>query len=100
MTRFSVSRHASVGFMPRRMLSTVKKAPHTLMFDSPRPVEPAAPMLLSLYSPAPMIGESPTRPGILNASPAVVVTDDRSPCGVSASQLTVPVCCEGDRQSD
>src|SRR2546430_12833348 len=50
--------------MPRRMNSTVRNPPHTLMLDSPRPVEPAAPTSLSVYSPAPMIGLSPTRPGI------------------------------------
>ena len=77
--------------MPRRMCSTVRNPPHTLMFDSPRPVEPAAPISLSVYSPAPMMGLSPTRPGILNASPLVVVTDEMSPCGVTASQLIVPV---------
>src|SRR5881628_2405767 len=86
-----VSRHASVGFIPRRMNSTVRKPPHTLMFDSPRPVEPAAPMSLSVYWPAPMIGLSPTRPGILNARPEVVVTEEISPWGVTASQLMVPV---------
>src|SRR2546426_2667114 len=42
--------HASVGFIPRRMNSTVRKPPHTLMFDSPRPVDPAAPMSLSVRS--------------------------------------------------
>src|SRR2546427_9868512 len=46
------------------MNSTVRKPPHTLMFDSPRPVDPAAPMSLSVYWPAPMIGLSPTRPDL------------------------------------
>src|SRR2546425_7278527 len=76
------------------MNSTVRKPPHTLMFDSPRPVEPAAPMSLSVYWPAPMIGLSPTRPGILNARPEVVVTEEISPWGVTASQLMVPVRSE------
>src|SRR5881394_2361718 len=91
MTRLRVSRQASVGFMPRRMNSTVSIPPHTLMFDSPRPVEPAAPTSLSVYCPAPMTAESPTRPGILNARPAVVVIDEISLVGVTASQLIVPV---------
>src|SRR5436309_12428606 len=56
------------------------------MVDSPRPVEPAAPMSLSVYWPAPMIGLSPTRPGILNARPEVVVTEEISPWGVGASE--------------
>src|SRR5437762_12460424 len=38
-----------------------------------------------------MIGLSPTRPGILKASPLVVVTEEMSPWGVTASQLIVPV---------
>ena len=77
--------------MPRRMDSTVRNPPHTMMFDSPRPVDPAAPTVLSVYWPAPMMGLSPTRPGIFQASPLVVVTDEMSPCGVTALQLMVPV---------
>ena len=46
-----------------------------MMFDSPRPVEPAAPISLSVYCPAPMIGESPARPGIFQARPLVVVIE-------------------------
>ena len=61
------------------------------MLASPRPVEPAAPTSLSQYSPAPTIGLSPTRPGIFHARPAVVVTEERSPWGVTALQLMVPV---------
>ena len=80
-----------MGFIPRRMCSTVRNPPHTLMFASPRPVEPAAPISLSQYWPAPMIGESPTRPGTFHDNPAVVVTEDRSPWGVTALQLIVPV---------
>ena len=34
---------------------------------------PAAPTSLSTYKPAPIIGESPTLPGILYAKPLVVV---------------------------
>ena len=61
------------------------------MFASPSPVDPAAPTSLSQYCPAPMMAESPTRPGIFQASPLVVVTDEMSPPGVTASQLIVPV---------
>src|SRR5438094_10430963 len=38
-----------------------------------------------------MIGESPTRPGIFQARPLVVVTPDISPLAFSARQLMVPV---------
>jgi hypothetical protein len=44
-----------------------------MMFASPRPVDPALPTALSVKQPAPMIGESPTRPGILKNSPLVEV---------------------------
>src|SRR6476646_7854099 len=37
-----------------------------------------------------MMGESPTRPGIFQASPLVVVTPDISPLAFSARQLIVP----------
>jgi len=40
------------------------------MFASPSPVDPAAPTSLSQYCPAPMIGESPTRPGIFHEQAA------------------------------
>src|SRR5689334_2471612 len=76
--------------MPCRMNSTARKAPQTLMFASPRPVEPAAPTSLSQYCPAPMIGESPTRPGIFHERPLVVVTDAMSPVAVTAFMLIVP----------
>src|SRR4029453_17994371 len=78
------------GVMPWRMNSTARNAPHTLMFDSPRPVEPAAPMVLSQYCPAPMIGESPTRPATFHAIPLVVVTELRSPFASTAFMLIVP----------
>ena len=76
--------------MPWRMNSTARKAPHTLMFASPRPVDPAAPTSLSQYWPAPMIGESPTRPGIFHDRPLVVVTEPMSPLAVTAFMLIVP----------
>ena len=37
-----------------------------------------------------MIGESPTRPGILKASPLVVVTPHTSPFAFTPLQLIVP----------
>src|SRR5258708_6229782 len=37
------------------------------------------------------MGESPTRPGIFQARPAVVVTPDISPLAFNARQLMVPV---------
>src|SRR5712691_4372901 len=38
-----------------------------------------------------MMGESPTRPGIFQARPLVVVTPDISPLAFNARQLMVPV---------
>jgi hypothetical protein len=76
--------------MPWRMNSTARNAPHTLMFASPRPVDPAAPTSLSQYCPAPMIGESPTRPGSFQARPLVVVTEPMSPRASTAQRLIVP----------
>src|SRR5215510_317056 len=61
------------------------------MHSSPRPVEPAAPTSLSTYSPQPISGESPTRPGIFQANPEVVVTPEISPLASTARQLMVPV---------
>src|SRR5512146_3446226 len=81
------------GDMPWRMNSTARNAPHTFMFASPRPVDPAAPTSLSQYWPAPMIGESPTRPGIFHDKPLVVVTEAMSPLAVTAFMLIVPYVC-------
>src|SRR5258705_3604387 len=61
------------------------------MLASPRPVDPAAPTVLSQYWPAPTIGESPMRPGTFHESPLVVVTDDMSPPAFTAFMLIVPV---------
>src|SRR6478735_1949053 len=72
------------------MNSTARNAPQTLMFASPRPVEPAAPTSLSQYCPAPMIGESPIRPGIFHDRPLVVVTELMSPFAATAFMLIVP----------
>src|SRR5437588_11532313 len=73
------------------MNSTVRNAPQTLMFASPRPVDPAALTELSQYCPAPTIGESPVRPGSFHASPLVVVTEDMSPAAVTAFMLMVRI---------
>src|ERR1700730_13784876 len=81
---------AACGASPWRMNSTARNAPHTMMFDSPRPVEPAAPTTLSVYSPAPMIGESPTRPGTFHDRPLVVVHELTSPAAFTAFMLMVP----------
>src|SRR5918993_1055402 len=75
------------------MNSTARNAPHALIFASPRPVAPAAPTVLSQYWPAPMIGESPTRPGTFQAIPLVVVTELRSPLALMAFMLMVPHVC-------
>ena len=40
---------------------------------SPCPVQETAALALSAYAPAPGIGESPTRPGILHVMPPVLV---------------------------
>src|SRR5260370_29661109 len=65
--------------------------PEILMFSSPLPVEPAAPTSLSTQQPAPMIGESPTRPGIFHDSPEVVVVAEISPFESTAMHGIVPV---------
>src|SRR5687767_5559978 len=91
ITRSMVLINACSGVMPWRMNSTARKAPHTLMFASPRPVEPAAPTVLSQYWPAPMIGLSPTRPAILYEMPLVVVIELMSPDALTAFMLMVPV---------
>src|SRR6476661_3461296 len=65
--------------------------PEILMFSSPLPVEPAAPTSLSTQQPAPMIGESPTRPGIFQARPEVVVVAEMSPVSLTAMHGIVPV---------
>src|SRR3990172_5367126 len=90
MTRCITLISACSGEPPCRMYSTARNAPQTMMFDSPRPVEPAAPTVLSVYSPAPMIGESPTRPGIFHERPLVVVHELTSPAAFTAFMLIVP----------
>src|SRR5262250_732064 len=61
------------------------------MFSSPFPVDPAPPTSPSTYNPAPIIGESPTRPGIFHDKPEVVVVPEISPLSFTARQLMVPV---------
>src|SRR5882724_10025366 len=65
--------------------------PEILMFSSPLPVEPAAPTSLSTQQPAPIIGESPTRPGIFQDNPEVVVVAEISPLASTAMHGIVPV---------
>src|SRR6516164_9930375 len=60
------------------------------MFSSPRPVEPAPPTSWSRNKPAPINGESPTRPAIFHALPLVVVAPDISPFEFTHIQLIVP----------
>src|SRR2546426_8214728 len=77
--------------MPFRIISTIVCPPEILMFSSPLPVEPAAPTSLSAQHPAPMMGESPTRPAIFHASPEVVVVAEMSPFSLTAMHGIVPV---------
>src|SRR5207245_4469850 len=89
--RLNASRHASVGDMPLRIISMLVWPPEILIFSSPLPFEPAAPTSLSTQHPAPMIGESPTRPGIFHDSPEVVVVAEMSPFESTAMHGIVPV---------
>src|SRR5436190_19238899 len=89
-TRFTAAMPASFGDSPLRIPSTMKNEQSENRFASPRPVEPAAPISPSTYSPAPRIGESPTRPGIFQESPLVVVTPAIWPLALTALQLIVP----------
>src|SRR5262245_25931330 len=90
LMRRNASIPASLGCIPRRIFSTIRKEQRLKRFASPRPVDPAAPTSPSTYSPAPSIGESPTRPGIFQESPLVVVTPEISPLEFMPSQLMVP----------
>src|SRR5260370_7428588 len=89
--RASASRHASSGDFPRRIISMIVCPPEILMFSSPLPVEPAAPTSLSTQQPAPMIGESPTRPGIFHDNPEVVVVAEISPFQPTPMHATLPL---------
>src|SRR5687767_8884376 len=90
ITRSIVVRHACSGDIPWRISSTMRNDPHVLIAASPRPMDPAAPTLLSQYWPAPMIGESPTLPAIFHERPLVVVTDEMSPAAFTAVMWMVP----------
>src|SRR5713226_9368751 len=85
------SRHASVGDLPCRIISLIVWPPAILMFSSPLPVDPAAPTSLSTQHPAPTIGEAPTRPGIFQDKPEVVVVAEMSPVESTAMHGIVPV---------
>src|SRR5260221_3453660 len=89
--RLIASRHASAGDLPCRIISIMVWPPEFLIFASPLPVEPAAPTSLSTQQPAPMIGESPTRPGIFHDNPEVVVVAEMSPFESTAMHGIVPV---------
>src|SRR5882757_2095628 len=89
--RAQASRHASFGDIPLRIISIMVWPPEIFMFSSPFPVEPAAPTSLSTQHPAPMIGESPTRPAIFHARPDVVVVAEISPFSLTAMHGIVPV---------
>ena len=62
----------SLGVGASRLPSTTGPTPR--ITSSPKPDDVAAPASLSTYKPAPIIGESPTRPGIFQERPLVVVT--------------------------
>src|SRR5260221_4931972 len=78
------------------MLSPARTPPQILMLISPQPVEPAAPTSLSVYCPAPWIGESPRRPGSFHARPLVLVIEEMSPRALITLQFTVPVGGRGN----
>src|SRR6266436_83873 len=86
-TRLRAAMPASLGDFPFRISSTIKKEQSEKRFASPRPVEPAAPTSPSTYRPAPRMGESPTRPGILKDRPLVVVQLEMLPARSMALQL-------------
>ena len=66
------------------MASTIECAPTVFINASPKPEQTAPPIPFSTYNPEPIIGESPTRPCILNASPLVVLATAISPFESSA----------------
>src|SRR3954470_3699276 len=70
------------------------------MIDSPQPVVEQPPVWLSAYNPAPISGESPTRPGSLLAVPPVDVPAARHPARSSATQPTVSPGCERGRPGE
>ncbi len=76
---FTACSQASCGLAPCRISSTTLKEPTTRITSSPWPVAVTAPTSLSTYKPAPMMGESPMRPCILNAMPEVEHPPDKLP---------------------
>src|SRR5437870_8144848 len=86
---------ASFGDAPRCISSAITNDPRPKRLASPRPVDPAAPTSPSTYKPAPSIGESPTRPGIFQARPLVVVVPQISPLEFTPLQLMVPYTWSG-----
>jgi hypothetical protein len=73
------------------MPSTIMRAALETIADSPRPSTLRPPTSLSTNRPAPMIGESPTRPGSFHASRAVEVRRHRDRRRAErVQQFTVP----------
>ncbi len=72
------------------MRAVISYATAFRMKYSPVPVQDTAQVLLSAYVPAPMMGESPTRPRIFIIMPPVEVPAARFPYPSSATQPTVP----------
>src|SRR5438045_3166796 len=66
------------------------------MKNSPAPVAEIAADSFDAYVPAPMMGESPTRPYCLLLMPPVDVPAARLPSLSSATQPTVPNLCSSD----
>jgi hypothetical protein len=60
------------------------------MNSSPVPVQDTAQLALFAYVPAPITGESPTRPKRLPVMPPVDVAAARSPRASRTTQPTVP----------
>ena len=85
MMRAIACSQASCGVAPARIASTARRAPSVRNTVSPRPVQMAPPMGASTKMPAPMMGESPTRPCILYARPLVVDPAAIDPWASSAS---------------
>src|SRR5215472_4983184 len=77
----------------------ISRATPRRMKYSPAPVPETAQDWLDAYVPAPMIGESPTRPGILACMPPVDVPAATLPWRSRATTPTVPYVCVSDDSS-
>src|SRR5262249_53593910 len=77
------------GFSPPGPAGPATGLPPARTIPSPPPGAPPAPAVLSTYSPGPISGESPTRPGSLCASPEVEHTPPSAPVRSSARTVTV-----------